>query len=279
MGSCTLAGLRHVSPSSTKSLLHQLRQTGFAVVSVEKPVQMILQGAIQQAQQLDTFRFPDINHIQYNEPKRAAFRGLFDIAVTTLKAILLTTATTTSTTTSTDTYPSSTNDVQKLLEAIEQRPTLQELFPDNNPHEPFAKRHTFSSSFFNLFNYDNGLLNPHVDRSLVTVLYSYKPNDTSYSEDHDEHPGCSTLWIQDRNGHWRDGDRASSGANQVLVMVGDELPQLDDDTIRPAKHAVKVDPCGDVLPHSHFCRDPQSPPRQNRKSVAFILRHEASLVP
>jgi len=154
----------------------------------------------------------------------------------------------------------------------------QKLF-SAHPHEPFQAGQPFAWTFFNLFNYQNGLLNPHVDRSLLTVIYSSPPSSGTATT-------SSTLWIQDRHGAWHDGDRAAAKEDQVVVMVGEELAEtgiaanLD---LIPALHAVKVDPQGPNISRPHFRPDPAQQQAtvggavgesNYRLSAALILRHD-----
>ena len=62
-------------------------------------------------------------------------------------------------------------------------------------------------------------------------------------------------------------------------MVGEDfeaLPFSKKLGLYGAQHAVRVDPQGEFIEHSHFRRDPASAEVQNRKSAAFILRQEPS---
>ena len=128
----------------------------------------------------------------------------------------------------------------------------------------------FYRTFFNLFNYQNGLLNPHVDRSLVTVIYSSLPPANPCEP-------RSKLWVQDNNGRWHDGDQGAAGDDQVVVLLGEELQLagLASDGLYPALHAVKVDPQGENLSRPHFRSDPaQIASIEPRLSAALILRHD-----
>jgi hypothetical protein len=237
-----------------QQLISQLRSKGFGIVTVDDEAKLSgLRIALQQAEQLPGFRFPPIEgDIVYDAQKRQAFQALFSVAKTCLGALLSAKKPATS---------SSPDAAGNLQVALEQAKDL-ELFA-SNPHEPFQQGQPFSQSFFNLFNYNHGLLNPHVDRSLMTVIYSSQKR-TSDDSLH------SALWIQDRYGQWRDGDEAAAKEDQVIVMTGEEL-SLDLDFV-PALHAVKVDPTGPNLSRPHFRPDPDN--MGSRLSAALILRHE-----
>lgn len=232
-----------------------LRRNGFVSVEIdESRVLQGLHGAIYEARALDCFRFPPIQTdepVQYNIRRQDAFKSLFEIAIVCLKAILL----------STPTHLS----VQKALERIPHH-TLFE----NDPNEPFANAHQpFAQSFFNLFNYNHGLLNPHVDRSLVTVIFS---SQTSPSEE--ESTNKTALWIQSPEGMWQNADALVTTPSQVVIMTGEQLAAvMPYHRYYAALHAVKVDPMGEFLAQAHHRRDPATTAKDNRVSAALILRH------
>jgi hypothetical protein len=257
---CTISGLKARHGGCVQQLISQLHSKGFGIVTVDDESKLSgLRIALQQAEQLPGFRFPPIEgDIVYDAQKREAFQALFSVAKTCLGALLSAKKPATS---------SSPDAANNLQVALEQGKDL-ELFA-SNPHEPFQQGQPFSQSFFNLFNYNHGLLNPHVDRSLMTIIYSSQRRRIGDSRH-------STLWIQDRYGHWRDGDEAAAKEDQVIVMTGEELSlegaAVDLDFLVPALHAVKVDPTGPNLSRPHFRPDPDN--AGSRLSAALILRHE-----
>lgn len=267
---CTISGLRSFHKPSVISLLAQLHHRGFAVVNVDEDAKLSgLKVALSEAKKLQSFRFPEpmSEEIIYTEEKRLAFRTLFDLSLVSLRAIL--------------TEMKDKNHQIKpiaaasiLRTAIRQAQEKLTLF--SNPHEPFLPNgeQPFSQSFFNLFNYSNGLLNPHVDRSLVTVIYS-NAIEPVYT---DENALRSRLWVQGRNGKWEDADVAASRDDQIIIMTGEDLGEIGATLdLIPAPHAVKVDAAtGEHVAKSHFRPDPQQQQLtiNNRLSAAFILRHE-----
>ena len=252
-----------------------LRQQGFVTVEIDEPaVLQGLQGAIHEARGLDSFRFPPIKHppddgdefMAYNVRRQEAFTSLFDIAIVCLKAVLLSNP---------ETEEASSDlhyrmeDLQRALQDLQR--ALQDLpqhyLFENDPNEPFANdSQPFAQSFFNLFNYNYGLLNPHVDRSLVTVIYSWSQTMSSENK--------TALWIQDPNGTWHNADDMTT-PSQVVIMTGEQLLEVRKRSPQyyAAPHAVKVNPEGEFLAQAHHRRDPATTPTDNRLSAALILRH------
>ena len=258
---CQISKLRQLNSAHTRSLIDQIQQQGFGLVSIDDSGLLRgLQVALQEAKVLKGFRFPPMEEvpIQYNEEKRLAFRSLFSVATTSLNAIISTTPK--------NAENERMANLDRLREAIRES-EASPLFA-NSPHEPFQDGQPFSQTFFNLFNYNNGLLNPHVDRSLLTVIFSAKQNKKDQS---------SSLWIENpHTKQWVNSDEIKDD-NQVIIMVGDELPTsaMDYLDLNAARHAVKVDPQGEKLSNAHFRPDPLTPKDdQNRLSAAIILRHD-----
>jgi len=258
--------------SARQLMLRQLRNQGFCCVTVdEHDTLRHLKLALPEAKKLTGFRFPPMEEgatISYSENQRQIFRALFRVATTCLGALLK------------ESLPSSS--VEALTKALQDSECSNPPFGRHRPHEPFQPGQPFAWTFFNLFNYQNGLLNPHVDRSLMTVIYSSPPPPANLCQLKKR----STLWIRDRHGIWRDGDRAAAGDDQVVVMVGEELQESGivvsaataaGGDLVPALHAVKVDPNGGNLPRPHFCPDPAQEHDATvdpRMSAALILRHD-----
>ena len=122
-----------------------------------------------------------------------------------------------------------------------------------------------ASSFFNLFNYDHGLLNEHRDRCLVTVTYC-RPS---------QQRGASALWVQRRDGQWFSSDQVLE-EREILLLVGEEIEAAAREAslnLWAAPHAVRVDPTGAPIERAHHRRDPATPVQGNRKSAALILSH------
>ena len=252
-----LSALAVREESAVRRLRDALRMQGFACVVVDQtPLADALEAALTDAAGLDGFRFPPIDDStpQYTPIRREAFQRLFEISTTCLDALLYN-----------QRLPTW---LQEALLQLRRSPAV--LFaPDNQGHEPFQSGQPFQDSFFNLFNYDRGLLNAHVDRSLLTIIKVQQPPDDGAAH--------SALWVRGPDDQWRDADAAVQ-ADEVLVLVGEdcaELPCAQTLGVHAAEHAVRVDPNGEYVSHSHFRPDPGSMPEQNRRSAAFILRHEA----
>jgi len=260
-------GSTRTASSASRLLLHQLGEHGFACVTVdEEETLQHLQLAIPEARKLSGFRFPPMEegtNILWTERQRQIFLALFRVAKTCLGALLAEAI-----------QNRASSHLKSVLKKSEASPPFT-----CHPNEPFHPNQPFAWTFFNLFNYRNGLLNPHVDRSLITVIYSSPPPPPPPPPQASPVPR-SSLWIQDRLGTWRDGDRAAAGDNQVLVMIGEEfeeagLVMAEEDGLYPALHAVKVDPQGENLARPHFRPDPaQVTSVKPRISAALILRHD-----
>jgi len=251
--SILLSALRRGESSTIDALRSALRHHGFACVRIDDDRHdEVLADAIEEAAALDGFRFPPIDDSQpnYTPIRRAAFQSLFHIATDCFGALF-----------QGETVPAA---IQSALS--ETRAGEQILFEDEN--EPFSVGQPFSESFFNLFNYNCGLLNPHADRSLLTVIKVRAGQNLGAKQ--------SALWVQDPKGGWCNADTAI-GPDEVVVLVGEDTATLSASMsmgLYAAEHAVRVDPVGEYVPHSHFRRDPATPREGNRISAAFILRHE-----
>ena len=228
-------------------------------------LQGLHEGIVDAAHLKNEFRFPPHNtnpnttstSIVYSPSQRRAFRSLFAIATCCVRAIVdaallsssssSATATQSRNTTSGTGIRSCLDDQQQqqlLVEALQElsknegdRSTCQLFGGSNtdatttNTNEPFSNpQQPFAQSFFNLFNYKYGSLNAHVDRSLVTVIYSLSAlpsssislsssssvcNNTETNNDagvddistnNNNTTTRSKLWIQNKKGIWHDAD-------------------------------------------------------------------------
>ena len=253
MSSPTYSAVARGDSDALGRLVDALRTRGFACLHLDDvSLHEKLQAALGEASRLDGFRFPPIDstHPDYSSVQKQAFEALYKIATTVLESVLGT-----------------TSGPEGLRRALAQRREApQPLFQRDD--EPFVVGQPFSQSFFNLFNYDSGLLNPHADRSLLTVI---KVRAGRHASDQQ-----SALWVCDGQGLWRNAD-AAVGENEVILLVGEDLASLpiaQDLGVFAAEHAVRVDPKGAYVSHSHFRPDPDTPSDGNRVSAAFILRHE-----
>ena len=125
----------------------------------------------------------------------------------------------------------------------------------------------FSQSFL-ICSTTTAVLNPHVDRSLMTVI-RVQPGENVGAHQ-------SALWVEGADGLWRNADQ-DVGPQDVLILIGEDcerIPGIQQQGLKAAAHSVRVDPHGDYIAHSHFRADPDTPTTHNRKSAAFILRHE-----
>lgn len=137
----------------------------------------------------------------------------------------------------------------------------------------------YSSSFFNIFNYDHGCLNAHRDRGLLTVVYGVVGADlpTSLQEElPDAHDapggnvsgaaGPSRLWLRvprPLGARW-----VAAEPGQLLLWAGDGLRLAG---VEPVEHSVRAAPEGPYIVDSHHRRDPAAARHGNRRSVALVL--------
>lgn len=302
-----------LTPSAIESMISQLRTRGFACISVQPNDRPWIQNALQlatshlyhrnnnrhgdesSAAAMGEFRFPPLEGpIVYAESRRQAFRALFEVATACFSGLLTPLMSTTSDGDSflghnvRDVDPKTTSSAEAAGRtfacALDQargkescsNASSSESFslfhPDEN--EPFEPGQAFSHSFFNQFNYNHGSLNAHVDRSLLTVIYT-----TAAQDNNNLQSGSSALWVKDTEGTWHNADRAVQ-RDQVIVMVGEDLEKAGIASrlgLFAAEHAVRVDPSGLHIERSHFRRDPSCADGvRNRLSVAMNLRHEIS---
>lgn len=173
------------------------------------------------------------------------------------------------------------------------------LFLTNN-HTPLSENSSpFGQTFFNLFNYGHGMLNVHKDRGLITVIASRSHvtecvDDGKHSKLWMENP--STLsWINlDQTLGREDDDSIISnkkesrreGGLSVIVFLGQAGERLLGNHLglRASRHAVRVNPTGEYIAHSHYHPDPQQTKQQHetnnkdennyRCSAAMILHQE-----
>ena len=264
-----------ISRPSNRSefLLQCLSQNGYAIISIDRPdVLNGIQDGLKEASALSGFRFPDVakGNIQYNEASRRCFKSLFDVATTVFCSIIKSTHTAKE-----RPLPKS---IQRSIAHVEDLrskgcdPSTY-LF-QSDPNSPFGNDDNsdlFSSTFFNLFNYNNGMLNAHKDRGLVTVIASRLPSNNTLVQPKRRR---SALWMEHPHisGRWVDLDSQLCD-NQVLVFMG-EAGQSLFGGLPACRHTVRVDPTGEYVAHSHFRHDPESHPELNRVSVAMILNQE-----
>ena len=216
-----------------------------------------LQSALDEMAAAAHFRFPPVEGpTRYSDAQRASFIALFQQSRAVLGALL-------------GYAPPLAAAAPALTAALREAPAYDEALFSSPPEAPLpfaSERQPFASSFFNLFNYDHGLLNTHKDRCLVTLAYRRRAAEAT----------ASALWIQDRGGRWWSSD-ALLGERELLVLIGEELEALAEQAGCPlyaAPHAVRVDPTGPHLERAHHRPDPATPPRGNRVSAALILSHE-----
>lgn len=252
----TLSSLLNGCPIAKTRFIEQLKQRGFACLALDNQALLsALEDGLEEARRLEGFRFPpnDESPTVYNRVTRATFRALFEVSTGCFRALC-----------AHETVPGV---LQDALDALSQPGPV--LFgEDAQPHEPFCDAHVFAQSFFNLFNYNHGLLNPHFDRSLLTVIKALGGKNQEQPQ--------SALWIRGSDGEWTNADQAVS-PDEVIIMIGEDCETLDFASrlgLYAAKHAVRVDPAGQYIAHSHFRPDPNTPTQHNRRSAAFILRHD-----
>jgi hypothetical protein len=238
-------------PESIQIFRRALADIGFALVQID--VQQILQGirlGLDEAAKLDSFRFPPLNgETVYNDVRRNCFRSLFEVGVSAAQALI------------------TTEEIPTPLQMALANVNAKSLF-SSHPNEPFqSKSEPFGLSFFNVFNYKEGMLNLHKDRGLLTVIASARPDPTGVS-----------LWVRSPTGSFNSMDDSITNKSIVAILLGEDAEQLSAcQGLYAAEHAVRVNPLGDFVCHSHFRADPDTPIADNpvhRTSVAMILQNK-----
>lgn len=245
-----ISALKRGDESYQTQLITQLKQRGFALLQIDLKdrADAIKQGLLEAAQ-LKGFRFPPINvdEVHYQPIHRMVFSALYQTAIDCLSLF-----------------------AHKHIQALAQ---VDALF-SHSLHDPFPKEHLFHPTFFNLFNYDHGSLNAHQDRGLLTIIHVEPPTA--------QNQPCSALWVEDPQGTWHNADFAvyqqveqAPQSCFALLLLGEEGElhlSSQHRGLYAAEHAVRVDPSGDYLEHSHHQRDPAAFISGNRRSAALILR-------
>ena len=143
------------------------------------------------------------------------------------------------------------------------------------PFGPTPLHNPYHPTFINMFNYDHGSLNAHLDRGLITLNYAFPMQNNSKSRG-----DTSRLWL--RNYEEEEEERGAGAwicaedtleAGEALLFVGEQLSRFLP-LLRPGYHAVRCDPLGDRLVSSHKQRDPQSSSENNRLSMAMVMSLE-----
>ena len=242
-----------------KQLWESLARWGFARLQLSAHGEALsaLQRALDEMAGADHFRFPPVEGpTHYNNAQRESFVALFQQSRAVLGALL-------------QYAPPLAAAAPALTDALAEASTYDRSLFTHPPEAPLpfaSEQQPFASSFFNLFNYDHGLLNTHKDRCLVTLAYRRRAVD----------PVASALWVQARGGRWWSSD-ALLGERELLVLIGEELEELSERAGCPlyaAPHAVRVDPTGPHIERAHHRPDPATPHHGNRISAALILSHE-----
>lgn len=145
-------------------------------------------------------------------------------------------------------------------------------------------------SFMNLFNYHHGHLAPHVDRCLVTVVYTFQLNSETRSKKFTSSSQRKNLWchvpgqnVEDIK-NWASIDKLVTSPDDcdddrqhsVCLHVGEELSTLSGGHLPAALHCVQCDPTSPPVPIEHKAgsqRDiiAQTSAFSNRLSAALIL--------
>lgn len=231
-----------------------IKNHGFAILNTDGvEEQSAMLRTLQEAEQMRTFRFPSHSEDpHYTEDQRASFKGLFQWGQICLRTLL------------NHLDPDGTQSA-KLHRTLDGAQDMDILFPPHGlGHTPFPEGVDFSGSFFNIFNYDYGLLNHHKDRYLVTVVTVHQPSDVE---------GRTVLWANSPTLGWVNID-AHMAPGDVAIFTGEDFEVLSESLgarQEAVLHCTRVDPTGDRLPKYDDQPDPSTPPTGNRISMAFVL--------
>uniref|UniRef100_A0A7S3B0A2 Isopenicillin N synthase-like Fe(2+) 2OG dioxygenase domain-containing protein n=1 Tax=Haptolina ericina TaxID=156174 RepID=A0A7S3B0A2_9EUKA len=127
----------------------------------------------------------------------------------------------------------------------------------------------YAASFASIFNFDQGFLNPHRDRGLLTLIYGrpcgsphIRPTDTV------------RLWGCEPGGAWFALDACVPDDDHLLVLAGEQLERLSDSVCPAITHACRVDPQAERISMLHHGPHPGARSRGNRQSMAFVLQEQ-----
>lgn len=252
----SLALLRSNHADTMNSLRDTLLQDYYAVISIDDPRAVsTLKRAVNEFDPEQTFRFPAADgESEYSENHKECFEVLYEAALTCTQAIWKSSAKLA------EHFPHVSDAVAKW-----ERGDFK-LFGGNDKDSPFkTSKEPFAHSFFNIFNYDHGMLNEHKDRGLLTAIY-IAPN--SQPQD-----AVSQLWVETSAGNWVAMDPLVKGA-ELVVFVGEELEEMGSTVgmeFVAVEHSVRVSPGGQYVEYSHSRRDPDAQSTGNRKSAALVL--------
>lgn len=217
-----------------EALLQALQRNGFVTVELSGAEEKVLGEALEDFAQQRSFRYPpvpgDLEEVERVEDVNPVMTTSFAQSFDLLYGVACSAA---------------------LL--MQGQSVPKQLKPCDGEGMPFSRGGPwhFSSSFFNIFNYDHGCLNAHRDRGVLTVVYG-APSDR---ED------ASRLWVRHADGTWW-----APAPGQLLLWAGEGFQHAE-----PVEHCVRMRPDGDYVEHSHSRRDPEAPATGNRRSVALIL--------
>ena len=252
----SLKALRHLDEPACVQLRNNLVKERYAIIAIDDAATLEnLSKAVHAFDPEKTFRFPARDGVcHYDDTNKDCFRILYQAALTFTRAIWQATP---------ELSEKSQAVLQRIAEA--QDPSFQ-LFSGEDPNAPFASADDpFAPTFFNIFNYDHGMLNEHKDRGLVTAIY-IAPNPNRSSD-------VSQLWVGRSEDDWVAMDALVDGG-QLVVFVGEELEDIGNQLgldFLAVNHSVRVAPKGEYVSHSHERRDPDAPASGNRKSAALVL--------
>mmetsp|Transcript_53819 Transcript_53819/g.111799 ORF Transcript_53819/g.111799 Transcript_53819/m.111799 type:complete len:276 (-) Transcript_53819:31-858(-) len=228
--------LRH-SHAGGEELLTGLRERGYVHVDIDYAEEAVLVEALEEFAGRSSFRFPPIpgtatasTPVTMPRPFSRCFDLLYSVACT----------------------------AALVMEGRGRRPPKAAPCGEDGrgPFERKGGPWPYSSSFFNIFNYDHGCLNSHVDRGVLTVVYGQRMGS--------ENPEATRLWIREPIADEARWVAPSSG--QLLLWAGEGFQSA------PAvEHSVRVRPDGPYVEHSHSRPDPEAPATGNRRSVALVL--------
>ena len=237
-------------------LREQLVRERYALITLDTDeAHQTLEGAVRRFEPNQTFRFPARDgESRYNEGTKRCFEILYEAAVVCTQALWC----------SSPELRAAFPDIHATTgDALGSEFVL---FGTDAPNAPFSSvKAPFAHTFFNIFNYDHGMLNEHKDRGVVTAIY-IEPGrlDTE---------AVSQLWVGRGDDDWVAMDSLVKHG-QLVIFVGEELEAMAQEVgldLLAVNHCVRVEPRGDYVSYSHSRRDPDTLPEGNRRSAALVL--------
>ena len=198
----------------TEIAISDLKTNGFAVINMPS-IAPTLASATSSFAKLNQFRYPRDN---YNEHVNANYQDAFNAM-----------------------YFFAASCLHQLCPEFPLPPLTTAPFDMGN-ESPFggskaSRDLPYADSFANIFNYNHGFLNAHLDRGLLTAVFGQ----TEHTTKRQREPTVG-LWCQRLStGEWVNLSERT-GEHDIVIFVGEQLEHATKGAFKAVKHASVVDP-------------------------------------